>query len=200
LHLNTLMFFEKYFPQTQLTHKFLIPEIVMELSLSKNLCLEVATSRGRNIKHLLSIGWPGKVIGYDLWDGPNNHRENCCPKPDIPGAELIQGDIFDTLIPSYNGDHIDILFLDLDGDPDPTMFSLNVLSQGLTNSFIFVDEFYGFDRWESKDIDVVANWLVNYGLNFDIPFRTQTGALIKTGAGHSPGYLLQSLNNYINGS
>ena len=194
------MLFEKYFPRSKFVQKFLIPEIVASKSKNKNLCLEVATSRGRNIRHLLSVGWPGRVIGYDLWDDPDNHRENRCPKPDIPGAELVQGNVFDTLIPSYNGDHIDVLFLDLDGDPDATMFSLNVLSQGLTDSFIFVDEFYGFDQWESKDIRILAEWLINYNINFDIPFYTQSGALIKTGDGYSPAYLLQSLNNYINGS
>ena len=193
------MFFEKYFPKTQLTHKFLVPEIVMELSASKNLCLEVATSRGRNIRHLLSVGWPGKVVGFDIWDAPDNHRENRCPKPDIARAELIQGNIFDTLIPFYSGDHIDVLFLDLDGDHDATIFALNVLAQGLKNSFIFIDEFYGFDQWVDKDCAVLADWLITHKIKFDIPFCTSAGALIKTGSGYSPDYLQQSLNNYING-
>lgn len=191
------MFVNKYFPQSKFIHKFLIPEILVDISAHKNLCMEIASSRGRNIRHLISSGWPGKVIGFDLWDSPENNRATRCPKPVIDQAELIQGNILDTLIPVYNGDHVDVLFLDLDGDPLATSFTLDVLSSGLTDSYIFVDEFHNFNQWETKDIKVVANWLKNYNVYFDIPYYTQYGALIKTGAGFAPSYLLESLNDYI---
>ncbi len=191
------MFFQQYFPQAKFTNKFLIPEIIVNMAETKNLFMEVATSRGRNLRRFLSLGWTGRVVGFDLWDSPENTRDTRCPKPIIEQAELVQGNVFDTLVPIYNGEHIDVLFLDLDGDPAATMFTLNVLAQGLTDSFIFVDEFYNSHGWRHRDAKVIADWLIGHNINFDMLYYTQYGALIKTGSGHSSNYLDDSLNSYV---
>ena len=180
------MFFDRYFPGAKATYKSLIPKIVVNISPHRNLCMEIATAQGTNIRRLLNAGWKGKVIGYDLWAAN-------CSKPIIKQAELIQGNILDTLVPSYNGELIDILFLDLDGNPITTAFTLEVLVQGLRNSLIYVDEFHGSKQWQRYDANVLAIWLAQYDIKFDIVHYTKYGVLIQTGKGYPPSYLLECL-------
>jgi len=97
------------------------------------------------------------------------------------------------LVPSYNGELIDILFLDLDGNPITTAYTLEVLVQGLRNSLIYVDEFHGSKQWQRYDANVLAIWLAQYDIKFDIVHYTKYGVLIQTGKGYPPSYLLECL-------
>jgi hypothetical protein len=189
------MFFEEYFPNAKRTFKSLITEIIYTISPNKNLFMEVATARGRNLRQILRLGWTGKVVGFDIWEGSSDYIDVRCPKPTIERAELIQGNVLDTLIPYYNNEHIDVLFLDLDSDPIATPFTLDVLANGLQNSLIFVDEFHSFDQWQNKDAHVLAQWLAQHQINFDILYYTEHGALIQTGGGYPPTYLLDCLTH-----
>lgn len=176
-------FFKTYYPTAQYLEKDHVPAMLCNMIEKQNLLIELGCAYGDNLLLFNQAGYRGKMIAYDLCQRFG--------KPDIPNVTLIEGDVRHTLQPSDQ--KIDILYLDLDQDPDVTKYALRQLSSQIADSWIYIDEFFG----PGFDANTFAQWLLEVYFEFEICAYTNQGALIKIGSGNSADHLITSLDSYV---
>lgn len=173
-------FFSEYYPGARYLQKSAIPNMLCKKIQKQNLLIELGCGIGENLNLYKSAGFGGQIVAYDL----------CLryEKPKTQGITLIEGDVRQTLMPQDRP--IDILYVDLDADPEATRFALRQLSQQINNSWIYIDEFL------RGDAIVFAQWLLEVYYDFSIYGYTEHGALIKLGQGQTADHLILSLEQY----
>lgn len=183
-------FFKKYYPDVEYLDCTTRAQKFVELIDQQNLFLELGVAWGGNIKNFQQAGWSGRIIGLDLWkrfDKPT----------DLGDVLLVEGDVRDTLPAVLESvDTISLLSIDLDGDVDASIASLDMCRDKLNGSYIYLDEFYGFDNWQNGLANSVATWLALNLESYDVAFYTNNGLAIKVGGAYTADNLMLNLLEY----
>jgi hypothetical protein len=183
-------FFQQYFPSVEFVTCPSRAKKFIEIINDQKLFLELGVGWGANIQNFQEAGWGGEIIGCDLWkrfEQPTHLKD----------VELVKGDVRDTLpqVLTTIAD-IKLLSIDLDGDIDATMSSLDQCKPFFKDSFLYIDEFYGFQNWETGLANSVATWLAINVESFDIPFYTENGIALKIDGKYPGDQLMLSLLEY----
>ena len=181
-------FFKTYYPTARFIEKKSIPKLLCGIQQQQNLLVELGCGWGYNLQLFTALGWQGKIIAYDLCQRFD--------KPDVPGVTVISGDVIQTLEPP--NEEIDILYIDLDQQPDATRHALRQLSHKINNSWVYIDEFLGRNKNSLAycDAKTFSCWLLEVYYDFNIYAYSGNGALIKLGQGFTADHLLTSLDDY----
>ena len=179
-------FSESYFvPTSQMPNEF------NKLINEKNLFIELGVGTGKNINNFIKAGWKGNIVGFDLW---KRYK-----KPEnIKGVTFVEGDVRNTF--SYyikNFNKIDLLYIDLDSDIESSIYCLNCCKNLIKNSYVYIDEFYGFDNWYKSEAFYFSKWLANTQYSFDLVFYTKFGAAFKLNGSKNSSYLFYTLLNKL---
>ena len=183
-------FFQKYYPDSEYLHCSTRADKFVSLISNQKILLELGVGWGANIRNFQHAGWQGKIIGCDLWkrfDQPT----------DLTTATLVPGDVRDTLSNVLkNIDHIDLLSIDLDGNIDATIFSLDQCKPLLNNSYVYIDELFGFEDFHHGLIKELSTWLAVNVESYDVVFYTDNSVAFKIGGSRSPDHLMMCLLEY----
>jgi hypothetical protein len=180
-------YYRKHFPKSYFVSWYEMPKEFNKLISDKNLFIELGVATGENINNFIKAGWKGKIIGFDLW---KRYKK---PK-NIKGVTFIKGDVRNTFLHYIkNINKIDLLSIDLDSDIEASIYCLTCCKNLIKNSYIYIDEFYGFDNWSKKEAFAFSKWLANTQYSFDLLFYTKSGAAFKLNGSKKPEYLFYTL-------
>jgi len=180
-------YYKKNFPEAYFVSKNQMPNEFNKLINEKNLFIELGVGTGKNINNFIKAGWKRNIVGFDLW---KRYK-----KPEnIKGVTFIEGDVRNTF--SYyikNINKIDLLYIDLDSDVESSIYCLNCCKNLIKNSYVYIDEFYGFHNWSKNEAFYFSKWLANTQYSFDLVFYTEFGAAFKLNGLKKPEYLFYTL-------
>jgi hypothetical protein len=181
-------FFKKYYSDVEYLNCVTRAEKFVNLINDQSLFLAVGVGWGANVRLFQKAGWAGRIVGFDEW-------KRVARPTDLDPAHLIEGDVRDTLETSLTElGAISLLSIDLDGDVDASILTLDLCRSRLTDqSYIYIDEFYGFENWQNGIANHVATWLALNLDSYDIAFYTDNRLALKVGGPHTADKLMLNL-------
>lgn len=181
-----LEFFKEFYPKIPFVVHHEYEQVMINLINDQSLLVELGVGEGDSIRRFKRDGWKGTIVGFDLWKRYS--------KPTDLDIKLIEGDVRDTLGCIKDFGKINLLAIDLDGDVEATIHSLNE-SKGLFD-YLYIDDLHGFDYWSTGIILDVFKWFQINNISYDILFYTQTGIAFKIDGALDSNYMLATLMQY----
>lgn len=184
-------YYKKNFPESYFVSAHEMPKEFNKLINEKNLFIELGVGTGENINNFIKAGWKENIVGFDLW---KRYK-----KPEnIKGVTFVEGDVQDTFLYYIkNVNKIDLLYIDLDSDVKSSIYCLNCCKNLIKNSYVYIDEFYGFHNWYKSEAFYFSKWLANTQYSFDLVFYTKSGAAFKLNGSKNSSYLFYTLLNKL---
>jgi hypothetical protein len=185
-------FFEKYYPDSEYINCSTRAKKFSSIIPNQETFLELGVSSGENILNFKHAGWKGNIIGCDL-----EIHSKLNSLAEFDSVDLRQGDVRDVLPDVLKSiSSISLLSIDLDGDIAATLHSLDLCKDHILDSYLYIDEFYNFDKWQDNLAKDFSIWLALNVESYDILFYTDNGVAIKLGGKHSADHLMLSLLEY----
>jgi hypothetical protein len=164
-------FFKTYYPLAEFLSCSDRSQQFVKLIQDQGLFLDLGVACGTNIKNFQQAGWDGKIVG------------------------LADNEVMATL-PNVLESIDTISLLSINLDKDLSIASLDMCCDKLKNSYIYLDEFHGFDNWQSGLANSAAIWFALNIESFDIAFYTDNGLAIKVGGPYTADNLMLNLLEY----
>jgi hypothetical protein len=185
-----LNFFEKYYPDSEYIDCSTRAKKLSSIIPNQEVFLELGVGSGENILNFKHAGWKGSIVGCDLQNSLSSSLQ-------FDNIDLRQGSIQDILPDVLKSiSSISLLSIDLDGDIAATLHSLDLCKDHILDSYLYIDEFYNFDKWQDNLAKDFSTWLALNVESYDILFYTDNGVAIKLGGKHSADHLMLSLLEY----